>query len=436
MPVQSALSARTLGAVVASLMLILDGAARAEQPYEVEWVHVFGANRADRGYGVAVNSEGLVYVSGNTGYQETAFLAQYDSAGNEQWLTTLGTPEDANSYGLAIDSSDNPIISGFTLGDLAAPNAGSSDAFIAKYDPSGQPQWVRQTGQISYDVSNAVATDAMGNNYLTWYSNIGYLRGTDCFIEKYNADGDVEWTRSFGSSKNERINAAHVDSQGNLWVAGNTQGVLGSQSTGSSDAFVAKYTSDGDLVSMLQFGSLGADHAEGIVSDYAGNIYVTGDTQGLVEATPLGTWDAFLIKINSAGAIEWKRQLGTSFTDSAHAVTLDPWGNIFITGSTSGAFPGEVQPYTGDLFLAKYNTSGSLLWVDQFSTGDDHEVGFSIDSDSAGNIYISGEAERPGSSGSILLMKYAVPEPSTLACSVSLVALVLKRHTRIGCRCA
>ena len=418
---------RVFGVMASCIPLGLGGVVQAEQPYQIEWTRVFGADRGDSGSGVAVDNNGLIYISGVTGFRDDAFLAQYDAGGNQQWLSTLGSGQDDGSLGLTIDSSGKPIISGYTFGDLAAPNAGFSDTIIAKYDSLGAVQWVRQTGNSYYDPSHALVADTQDNIYVTRTGNTIPGYGLDGIVDKYNADGEILWSRSFATPADDRLYATDLDSQGNLLLAGYTRGVIGEQSIGGADAYVVTFTENGDKGLSLQFGSSTHDWAEGIAADDGGNFYVTGKTQGQLADVSYGGEDAFLVKFNSAGEMVWSRQLGTSAHDGANAITLDKWGNIFITGYTLGTFPGETQTSNGDMFLAKFDESGTLLWVDQYSAGNGTDQGMSVASDSTGNIYVSGQADWSGSTANILLMKYSVPEPTSITLFMLSGLMLLRR---------
>jgi hypothetical protein len=91
---------------------------------------------------------------------------------------------------------------------------------------------------------------------------------------------------------------------------------------------------------------------------------VTGYTSGLENYigldgnTSLGSTDIFLVKYNSSGTKQWTKQLGTNSMDSGNGVTTDSSGNIYVTGSTSGGLDGNTSSGSGDIFLVKYNSDG------------------------------------------------------------------------------
>lgn len=141
----------------------------------------------DEGWSVAVDDNDNVYITGvtrgdlgspNAGFHD-AYLIKFDSRGNQLWSEQIGTGEFDFSYSVAIDTNGNAFITGQTMGDIGSSNAGEEDAFLVKYDPSGNRLWTQQLGTTSTDVSWSVATDSSGNVYMTGYTE-GKL-GTDQF---------------------------------------------------------------------------------------------------------------------------------------------------------------------------------------------------------------------------------------------------------------
>jgi len=93
-----------------------------------------------------------------------------------------------------------------------------------------------------------------------------------------------------------------------------------------------------------QLGTSSLDYGNGITSDSSGNIYVTGITSGGLDGNTIyGKNDMFLVKYNSSGTKQWTKQLGTSSLDYGNGVTSDSSGNIYVTGSTEGWLDGNAN---------------------------------------------------------------------------------------------
>jgi len=152
----------------------------------------------------------------------------------------------------------------------------------------------------------------------------------------------------------------YPDSSGNVYVTGYTGGRLdGNTGSGFYDVFVVKYNSSGTKQWTKQLGTSSWDIAHGVATDSSGNIYVTGYTKGGLDGnTSAGDYDLFVVKYNSSGTKQWTKQLGTSSDDRAYGVATDSSGNVYVTGYTSGSLDGNTSAGVEDLFVVKYNSDG------------------------------------------------------------------------------
>src|SRR5262249_35941533 len=141
-----------------------------------------------------------------------------------------------------------------------------------------------------------------------------------------------EWSRQLGTGSHEDAIAVSADSLGYVYIAGETNGSLGGPSAGGSDAFIAKYDAAGNLAwtgargsvpNFRQIGTSAADHGYGVSADGLGNVYMSGSTAGNLGGTNAGGADAFLTKWDSVGTLQWTRQLGTAADDISYAASAD-----------------------------------------------------------------------------------------------------------------
>ena len=169
------------------------------------------------------------------------------------------------------------------------------------------------------------------------------------------------WTRQLGTSSYEWGYGVTTDSSDNLYVTGYTGGGLdGNTNLGKEDIILVKYNSSGTKQWTRQLGTTGNDYGQGVTTDTSDNIYVTGFTNGDLDGnTSSGYYDIFLVKYNSSGTKQWTKQLGTSSYDYGNDVTTDSSGNVYVTGWTNGGLDGNTSSGDYDIFLVKYDPSGT-----------------------------------------------------------------------------
>jgi len=221
----------------------------------------------------------------------------------------------------------------------------------------------------------------------------------------------VEWIRQFGSPGHETAAGVAAGADGNVYIAGDTDGALpGQTETGSHDAFVRKYDSQGNEVWTRQFGLddpvVEYVRGKGVAVGPGGNVFVVGETSGTFPGeVSFGPRDGFLRKYDPDGNEVWTRQFGSSSFDDVSGVTVGPGGAIYIVGETVGAMPGQTQVGGSDVFVCRYESDGNLIWIRQFGTAlPDDARAVSVDPD--GNAYVAGVLEDDGGWGDFILRKY------------------------------
>ena len=186
----------------------------------------------------------------SSGGEYDAWLAKLDENGEEEWVAQFGTTDYDFLWDIETDSQGNLYATGWTLGDLEGENAGSYDSWLVKYDSHGNQQWIQQFGSSGDDApfADGIEIDSHDNIYLTGYTD-GDLGGTnagsyDAWTAKYDSDGNQQWIQQFGTSDYDTATTVSADTFGNLYVSGTTEGSLGDSNSGSYDGWVAKLEAD------------------------------------------------------------------------------------------------------------------------------------------------------------------------------------------------
>jgi hypothetical protein len=292
------------------------------------------------------------------------FVRKYDFDGNVLWTRQLGGTDDDFANHIAVGASGVYVVGTTrgALPGQPGQGSGNRDAFLLKYDTAGDLLWTRQFGSADYnwDYGNDVFVDASGvyvagNTFGTMPGQTS-VGDDDPFVRKYDADGNEVWTRQFGSPAHDDGSGITGDATG-IYVSGEVQAAIPGQTfAGEMDGFVRKYDREGNVLWTRQFGTPGSDYAWKITEDATG-VYVAGFVGGALPGqTSAGGQDAFVRKYDQNGNEVWTHQFGTPAEDFAWGITAGTTG-LYVTGYTDGTLPGQVSAGGRDAFVAKISQS-------------------------------------------------------------------------------
>jgi len=270
-----------------------------------------------------------------------------------------------------------------------------------------------------------IAQDTTGNLYVCGWTDSddfpttqgaydsSYNGDGDCFVAKFGTTGSLLWSTYIGSGSAELPYALAVDASGDVVIVGKTdsdafpttQGAEDETHNGTSDGFVTKFDAAGDLLWSTYLGGFGNDACRSVVTDATRNVCVAGftesatfpTTEGAFDTSQNGLYDAFILKLDPDGALDWSTFWGSTDGDYAYGITVDTTGDIAITGLTySATFPMSVTAAIvtsvtdeGDLLVAKFSASGQHLWSSVIGA-DGLDKGSAITVDSTGNLFVVG----------------------------------------------
>ena len=318
------------------------------------WNRTIGFGTNNQGNGIAIDSEGFIYVAGKVllGAYDNACLVKYDSSGDQIWNRTWGggTSFDGG-YGIDIDSNDNIYIAGYCESD----GVNIAKLLLLKYNKTGHLQWAEKWDPgTGFNQANDVAIDSLGNIYIVGNNGSGTFE--DVALAKYDSGGNQLWNRTWGTLETEIGKSLAIDSSDNIYIIGyNT-------SSGDYDIILLKYDSSGDIkwISSWNGGGLGFNiRGYGIDIDSNDYIYANG-FKNRVE------WqsedDSILIRFNTEGELLWNETLGGVIDEEGYGIAVEnKTGNIYTVGrSQLSSYQIHVIKYgfqPGDVFL--YSDAGN-----------------------------------------------------------------------------
>ena len=363
------------------------------------------------------------------------------------WSSLIGGTGDDLSFDIALDSSNNVYVTGYTqtvataddteppVAALQPEVANGIEAFVTKLDSSGAVIFTTYLGGTAVDEGHSLALDSAGTIYITGFTTstnfpiVGAFQSTsggvqDAYIVKLNGTGDVILFSSYlGGDRGDRGYGIAVDAFGNTYVAGETRGQTNVEADkcsstfpianaiqpkygcGLADAFVTKITPAGNIAFSTLLGGKGWDLAYDITVDSDGDIVVTGQAQG--EEFPVanalystfrgGSYDVFITKLNNTGtSLIFSTYLGGFGDDVGVRLALDSNKTIYVTGyTTSPDFPLKNAPQqfpagSYDAFLLKLHPDGQDADFSVYIGAEDQESGVAVAVDKDGFIYVAG----------------------------------------------
>jgi len=363
---------------------------------EVSWINLLGGTDQEIGYGVAVDSSNNVIVAGYTKSDgaggEDVLIAKYGANGSLLWDRTLGGSSQERARAVAVDSADNIIVAGYTASD----GAGSFDFLIAKYNSSGTLQWDKTLGGSAIDYGYAVAVDSSDNIIVCGSTQSDGSGSDDVLLAKYNSSGTLQWAKTCGRSVRDEGYAVAVDSADNIVFCGRTR-------PSDYDLLIGKFNTSGVKQWTRTLRGSANDYGYAIAVDSADNIIVGGYTR----SAGAGATDALMAKYNSSGTIQWQRTLGAAFgNDTVYGVAVDSSDNIIVSGVV------QSSSVTQGCLIAKCNSSGVLQWARILDGGSAFDFGYAVAVNSADNIIFTGYTGNDGA-GSNELIVAKVPGDGT-----------------------
>lgn len=417
---------------------------------ELDWATYHGGTLLEEGRAVATDPAGNVYLAGTTRSttniatagahlvaapgNRNAFLAKFTSAGVRLWATYYGGSGVDEGLGVTTDAAGNVYLVGLTestagiatAGTFQTAFAGSSDAFIVKFNSAGVRQWGSYFGGSDTEEGYSVAVDNAGGVYLagmtegsTTLASAGAHQTTfagisDQFLVKFNAaTGARLWSTYYGGSDEEIEANVACDGSGNVYLTGQatstgsiaSPGAYQTVYTGNPDVYLAKFNAAGVRQWATYYGGAESEETPSVACDPSGDILLSGTTDSddgiaynaMHQGFRAGSKDGFVAKFDAAGNLLWGTYVGGSDTEILTDVAVDPTGKVLVAGSTSspdgisslGAYKEVIDAASDDAFLIKLFDDGTFDWGTYYG-GEDDEEQFSVAADPVGNVYIAG----------------------------------------------
>jgi hypothetical protein len=337
-----------------------------------------------------------------------------------EWASQCGNPPNTTDTKTVIASGPDgqfylagEFLDTTQFGGKMLISSGGTDIFLAKHTPEGTPVWAIKIGAADYDYIQKIITDPDGNVIITGYfygeTQIGPDHYTsfgsqDIFIAKFNAEGAFLWSLRAGGQSADYITGLASDADQNLLIAGYFYDaiIFGDTtliSSGSSDIFLAKFNSDGELHWATTAGGYSSDQCRSVSCDPEDNILISGSfyydiSLGDTTLSTLNPVGVVVARYLPDGRLDRAFQLNGTYLSTENYVAADQDGGFFLTGNFSelihfGCHTFDAGEFNQDIYIAKYGTACENLWARQaYSASSDQVMGIDIGPDN--NAYITG----------------------------------------------
>ena len=396
----------------AALAALLASAARAPAHHiHTLWTATI-PSASGYSWDVAVDLDGNAFVAGfdlpTLTDSNDGFIRKYDPQGNVVWTTRIGALLEYDpAFAIDLDPHGNVLIAGITWGNFGGGTIANQDVLVAKYDPLGSLIWARQYDSPGDpEGGQAIAVDSAGASYVAGYGTSG--------ITKWDADGIFQWhatltPTNFAWTSGDDVT---IDSAGNILVTG----YINSQYAPVRDVLVAKFSPAGQRLWSTQIPGTLIEESLGVAVDAENNVYLaTAASADFYES------DSVVIKLDAAGNVVWKTNLGQTTDDFAVSLAVH-CDELLVTGMVRRD-SGLPQPY-----LAEFSLDGQLTHLE---TLDSVSMPFSL-AVQGNSAWLAGQNfENSAQINNAWLVRVAIPEPSgaVLAATCVMAIAATRRQT-------
>mgnify|MGYP001224470389 CR=1 FL=1 len=391
---------------------------------QLSWVKTFGGTNEDIAHAVIETSDGGFAVFGNTKsvngnvtdkiIEESDFwLLKFNSEAELEWNKTYGGSGDDRGHSLIQMEDNGFMLLGYSqsIDGLGSNNEGQHDNWVIRIDEQGDFIWERSFGYAGHDHAYNIIKTSDGGALFNGFLDVTASNGAgnsiserssrhgvgEFWCHKINSQGTLEWRNYYGGTSNDRSYDAIELVNGNFILVGTTESsdVDVSDSQGSYDVWVVMIDSQGNLLWEKTLGGSEIDGANAVLQDAQGNIVVLGNsfsTDGNI-SYPKGGSDFWIATLNKSGELLSEKSFGGSSFDLGKGLAFASNGDLWLAGY-SRSNDGDVSLNQGDNDMLILRLSPDKIVLNSFSLG-----GLSVDLAhdiielSSGKIIVVGETE-------------------------------------------
>jgi hypothetical protein len=345
---------------------------------DIQWEKSLGGTQYDVAYSIKQTYDGgyivagtsasnNFFVTGNHGAKDF-WIVKLSEVGEVEWQRTFGGPGDDIPSEVEQTSDNGYVIVGLTYaqGGHVTEHFGLYDGWIIKLSWEGELQWQKSFGGSQHDIFNGVRQTNDGGYIVGGQSasDDGHLASmnlgsTDLWVLKLGQQGELMWQKMLGGSEGELGSKVLIAENQDYFIAGSTQSNDGDVSNhyGAGDFWLVRLDQSGTIIWDKTFGGYASEILDGARNSNDGGVILCGFTRSsTLDVTQFngGLMDAWIMKTNSDGSLDWQISVGGSDSDRAHAAVVSHDGGVIAAGFTESD-DGDISNNlgVGDLWVVK-----------------------------------------------------------------------------------
>lgn len=396
--------------LVLSNILVINTNAASGDIEKIENIN-FGGSLNDGYHDIIKTTDGYIAVGSSASTDKDleglnkgdtdAIIVKYDNDWNVVWNRNYGGSLYEVFYSVTV-VSDGFVVAGMSNssdGDIQDKNRGYNDGIIVKYDNGGNLVWNYNFGGSSIDIFYGVTTVedgviAVGTAYSNDYDLEGMNKGHhDAVIVKYDNEGNIVWNKNYGGSAIDTFYNAKLCSDGYIAVgySYSTDQDIENMNKGDSDAIIAKYDYNGNVIFKQNFGGANSDTIVDIEKVPDGYLIVgvsDSEDQDMQGKIAKGSYDSMIAKYDEEFKLLWSRNFGGSMSDFFQSAceVLDSYIAVGYTPSTDYDLQG-INRGLEDGIIVRYSKDGELIWKRTFGGTENDRINAAVVDDELSVIF-------------------------------------------------
>ena len=399
---------------------------------EIEWQNTIGGSLLDDLRSIQQTVDGGYILGGfsSSGIfadkTENSFglidywIVKIDSNGLIKWQNTIGGGSNDYLNSIELTSDGGYILGGYSLSNISGSktenNLGSWDYWIVKTDSLGNIQWQNTIGGSNWDYLTSIKQTTDGGYILGGHSfsntsgdKTENTNGdNDFWIVKVDSIGIIQWQNTIGGSKDDQLASIVQTSDGGYIIGGFSESNISGDKTenclGSTDYWIVKTNATGNILWQNTIGGNGGDLLYSLEKTSDGGFILGGYSESNVSGDkiennkgPMGTFDFWIVKLDSIGSILWQNTIGGSANDSLYAIQQTIDGQFILGGFSNSNISGDKSENNlsdilfCDFWVVKTDSFGNILWQNTIG-GDLYDFIYAVEASSDGGCLVGGRS--------------------------------------------